>query len=434
MFKISEHLDKISWTAADKVIFLLYGFVNLVQIKFLGPSESGKFTMLLMVNTFILAIGDSFGLQTIIQYTAYKEERPKVLTLSLLNFVSFVFLSSLIVWLFKYQVATLMKAQYFVNIADYLVLLSMSLIFRAFAQKIMFREYNFKGLFFSDLIFFGFLTVITLYLIIFQRYLNWVLLTQSYIFSAFSSSIFSLFVVRKYLKFSFNGTIKNLELVKFSGPLAISSLLYNIPRTMEVYIIKYFFSIEIVGIYSSAKTLYRVFDEIGNAVYGLIYPVAAKLIKLNDKLNLKKLMEKSTSFLFVFILALVIPLELGLTDLIVKIFLGGKFLKAIPFFRLMLVGSLAYPLIAQSLVLIAANDLFYSIKSLIVANLILVCSLITIGYTNQTYLIPLGVVFFNLSSGLFYYLRIKNRFNFEFKSIFSSIPDSYNFAKSVINK
>lgn len=434
MFKISEHIDKISWTIADKIIFLVYGFINLTQIKFLGPTEAGKYTLLIMANTWIMAIADSFGLQSIIQFGARKEQRPRVLAISIFNYFGLILFGSIVFWIFRLPLSNLLQADYIKNIANYILILSLLIAFRSFAQKIMYREFYFKALFISDLVFFGILTILSLYFIFSLKYLTWQLLTQIYIFAALISSIVSLFLIRKHLVFSLQGSIKYKEILNFSFPMAINSTLYNIPRTIEVFLIKYFFPIETVGIYSSAKTLFRVFDEIGNAVYGLIYPAATKLVQNNDIINLRKLMTKSTSFLFLFIVALVIPLELGFADILIKAFLSEKFIYAIPLFKFLLVGALAFPLIAQSLILISANDQWYLNKVLLVSNFALLVSLLLVGVTKSNYLLPIGVVLFNWTSGIFYYFRIKEKFDFKFKSIFSGIPDTLAFFKEKIIK
>lgn len=434
MFKISEHIDKISWTIADKIIFLLYGFVNLTQIKFLGPTEAGKYTLLIMANTWIMAIADSFGLQAIIQFGARKEQRPRILAISLINYLSIILFGSITFWILRGPLSTILQAEYINQIANYILILSLTIAFRSYSQKIMYREFYFKAIFISDLVFFGILTIFTIYYIFSQKYLTWELLTQIYIGAALTSSLVSLFLVKKHLIFSFKGEIKYKEMFNFSFPMAINSLLYNIPRTVEVFIIKYFFPIETVGVYSSAKTLFRVFDEIGNAVYGLIYPAATKLVQNKDIINLRKLMTKSTSFLFLFIIVLVIPLELGFADILIKGFLSQKFVSAIPLFKFLLIGSLAFPFIAQSLILISANDQWYLIKVLIVSNLTLVVAILFVGLTQSNYLLPLGVVLFNFTSGILYYFRIKKKFDFEIKSIFSSIPDTFAYLKEKISK
>ncbi|MDQ1264658.1 MAG: hypothetical protein QG559_1659 [Campylobacterota bacterium] len=93
------------------------------------------------------------------------------------------------------------------------------------------------------------------------------------------ASVNSIIMSRKQIRFSKNGDIKLKDLIKFGLPMALQSAFHSMPRQLDIYIIQALFSTGIVGIYSSAKSLYRFFDEASSAAYGLVYPTAVKLIE-----------------------------------------------------------------------------------------------------------------------------------------------------------
>jgi O-antigen/teichoic acid export membrane protein len=432
--QVSKNIPRIIWTVSDKSLFILYGFVNLLQIRYLGEVEFAKFTFLISTNAFIMTIGDSFALESIVQYKSKPNSIPKANLYSFVSFYAIIMISSIILGVFSAQFSKIFSIDSFSTIAIYIFGLSFLISYRYIGQKYMVREFKFNYVFYSDLVFFGLLTILSLYYIYFRHNLNFPIMANIYLFSAFVSSVSCFILTWKYLKFSRKGELTKKEFFKFGAPMTLNGFLSSIPRYLDIYLIKLFFPMETIGIYSSAKTLFRIFDEGSNAVYGFIYPSYVKYIGLKDYENVRKIIVKSSSFIFLIAVIVIIPMELGLSKWLINLFLSEKYVNAIPQFNLLVLAGLAFPMVVQSFVLIAAGNLKYIFKTLIISNIALVISLLCVGFTHIELLVPLGMVSFYFTTGLSYYLKLKQDYNYKFSDLFTSIPDSINFVKSIVRK
>jgi O-antigen/teichoic acid export membrane protein len=104
----------------------------------------------------------------------------------------------------------------------------------------------------------------------------------------------------------------------------MTNALHSLPKQLDSYLVSYFFGTSATGIYYSAKTLFRVFEETLAAVQGLIYPAAVRYVERNDKVGLKIVMTKAVSFLFFAFLFIVIILQLGLSEFMITKFCSFK--------------------------------------------------------------------------------------------------------------
>ncbi|RMF34138.1 MAG: hypothetical protein D6747_05415, partial [Chlorobiota bacterium] len=78
MPRIQDHLPKLSWVAADKLLFVLYGGIAILQIRALPPAEYGLYALLVSIQTWIFVVADGLVLQGIIQFGADRTIRPQV--------------------------------------------------------------------------------------------------------------------------------------------------------------------------------------------------------------------------------------------------------------------------------------------------------------------------------------------------------------------
>lgn len=68
MPRIQDHLPKLSWVAADKLLFVLYGGIAILQIRALPPAEYGLYALLVSIQTWIFVVADGLLLQGVIQF------------------------------------------------------------------------------------------------------------------------------------------------------------------------------------------------------------------------------------------------------------------------------------------------------------------------------------------------------------------------------
>ncbi|MFN3780922.1 MAG: hypothetical protein ACK4SO_01960, partial [Candidatus Kapaibacteriota bacterium] len=57
--KLSDNIDKVAWSLLDKGLYVLYGFVVILQIRRIEPAELGLFSILIALHTWIFVIADS---------------------------------------------------------------------------------------------------------------------------------------------------------------------------------------------------------------------------------------------------------------------------------------------------------------------------------------------------------------------------------------
>lgn len=78
MPRIQDHLSKLSWVAADRLLFVLYGFVALLQIRALPPSDYGLYALLVSIQTWMFVLADGLVLQGVVQFGADRQHRASL--------------------------------------------------------------------------------------------------------------------------------------------------------------------------------------------------------------------------------------------------------------------------------------------------------------------------------------------------------------------
>ena len=122
--RVQEHLDKISWSIADKMLYFGYGFVMLFQMQALAPSELGLFALTISLHTWIFVITDAFALQSIIQFGMVKENEKKVNTIALILHIAVIAIVVLFVLILAPSISALFNEPRFIEIAAILPITS----------------------------------------------------------------------------------------------------------------------------------------------------------------------------------------------------------------------------------------------------------------------------------------------------------------------
>ncbi len=425
--KLQEHIDKISWSFADKLLFVLYGFVHLFQMTFMDTGQLGLYALFIGANTWIFIIGDFFALQGIIQFGANKSGRGKVNLLALM-FISIIAVGfSFLAFVFKAQIAHLFNQQGLIEILTYLPLLSLAMVPRTFNMKLLYRDHNLKGIFFVDLVFFGIMSFLTIFLVYNSNAINFNDLAILYIIGTASSSLFSIIIARKQLTFNLLGCITIRRFVGFSLPMTLQAAMHSLPRQLDSYFIIMVFSPAVAGIYYSAKTLYRFFEEAGSAAYGLLYPPAVKLINNKDLSGLRDLMTKGVSFMFAAYLLGFVLIQAGIGELLITTLLPERFYAAIPQFKILSIGILAIPFYTLSLIINASGRPDKVLKFITYAISFTIIAYAFVAYSAAPELIPLGLVLYNIIYGVLCYLYIKSNLGFPASSIFRAFRDTKHY-------
>ena len=432
IMKLSDHIDKISWSLGDKVLFILYGFVTILQFIKGDPIEMGLFSLLFSIFSWIFIISDSFALQNIIQFGVHKSDRPHVNFVALSLHTLLTLGSSLLIFFLRQFLADLFKEPRLESVFAYLPILTLLNIPRTYAIKVFYRDARMKSLFFSNLIYFGIMTAVTIYFIFSLGKINFENLIMIYITGTAFSGVFTLLFVRNDLKFSRIGTNSLRKILKFSTPYMLSSSVHLAPRQLDSYPIQFFFSTEVVGVYFLAKNLFRVFEEVINAANGLIYPAAVRQIEKNDMKSLNDMMTKSISFLFFFNIITVIILNLGLTELIVSFILPQKYLPAIPQFNILAIVSLGLPFTILGGIITAFGKPQIALKMMLLAIIFWAVAFALVGIIGNPLLIAIPhIIYYGLLSIMLFHYANKH-FGFKFKQIFRVFKDLYYMIKQKI--
>jgi len=428
--KLSENIDKIVWSVLDKGLYVLYGFVSLLQIRRLDPSELGLYGILISIHTWIYIIVDSLFLQSIIQFGFKPETEKRANTYGLI-------FSTLLILTFTFPFYTFsdfwvgfFKENGLRKVGLYLPWLSLLSIPRVYCLKFAFKHSNMFKLFLVNSAFFIPMSAITLYLFFKLPIFSFETLMLIYFTGTITSSITAILLLKRHIKIGFDGTLSIKEFFSFGSTMAGYSLFQSIPRQLDVLFLQYFFQSKIVGIYYSAKTLFRLFEEGLNAGFGLVYPTAVRLIAKNRKEELKSLVIKSISFTFLFVFILFIVLELGGTEFFIKLFLPERYVLSISFFNMMLIATIFMPLQLSASVMIAENKVRKVAMFIFVSSMTSVVVFILVGILQNFSFAPLGIVSYYIVFGILLHMQIRKDFQYRLSFLFQGIHDIYGFIRS----
>lgn len=284
-----------------------------------------------------------------------------------------------------------------------------------------------KGLFLTDLGFFGSMSVLTIYILISYKTFRFEDMVNIYYVGMALSSLISLFLTRKNLIFGIKGDTKIKELLKFSFPMTLSTLGHSIPKNLDVVFLKLFFPSATIGVYGSAKTLFRLFDEANNAAYGLIYPAAVRQVEKNDMKALSDLMTKSVSFLLIIYAFAVLLLELGLSDFFIKLFFPEKYYFSISHFNILILSALFLPFVILSVIINAQGKPLIVFKFVFLSAVLFVIVTLLVGFSGSERLIPFGYLAYTMSLGILSYIYIKRHIGFKLVYLLRGFKDTKSF-------
>ncbi len=421
--KVQEHIAKISWTASSKLLIILYGFIQILQIRSLPVYEYGLYSLLISIQTWIFIISDSSALLSIIQFGSNEKDRPKVNLIVLFLHIGISLGIPIMFFLLKGPLVFLLKEPGIEQVANLLIPFCILFIPRTYCYRLLVRDMNMKGVFWVDFAWLGTMTVVTIYLLINQSLstLNEMVIINY--FGAGVSSIVGIFICWKQLKFSTKGSISSSNIIRFSLSQALASGFGNVIRQLDVFIVQFYFSSVIVGIYNAAKTLYRTYETGYDAALILLYPSSVRLIAENRLEDLKILFTKAIALSFFPILVVVIAVSTGFFDFSIRfLFKGEEYVQAIPYFNLLSLAVIAMPLAFFSVVIVALRDIKTQLTAILISTVISTATLVLIGKLRIPELIPLGTIMYFVIFGLFSYFYFSKKFNLTLKEILLEIP------------
>ncbi|MDD3125467.1 MAG: oligosaccharide flippase family protein [Candidatus Kapabacteria bacterium] len=421
--KISNFLDKITWSIADKGLFVGYGLVQIVQMNMMTPAEFGLFALLISIHTWIFVVSDAVSLQNIIQFGTNKERAPKANFYSLCLHLAIVLVLPMYFFLLREPISIICGVEELTYIFSILPIFCLATTVRTYCIKFVFKHVKMNHLFLINLALFLPMTLITLYFLYIDGSLCLERMVLMYLCGHTISSIIAFLLTRKNIKISTKGSLRLSEVLNFSFPLLCTNALQALPKQLDSYLVSFFFGTSVTGIYYSAKTLFRVFEEALAAAQGLVYPAAVRRIEAHDYTGLKEIISKSVSFLFFAFAGILLFLQTGVSDWLISTFLNEKFISATGQFNLLSFAALGLPFYIFSSLLVAEKKPKILFRFVLVSVCCFITTFCIVGYIGNSNYIALSYISYNFALGITctgYYL--KNR-DYKLSDIFRTISD-----------
>ncbi|MES2767116.1 MAG: oligosaccharide flippase family protein [Bacteroidota bacterium] len=432
MVKIQQHLGKITWTIIDKLLFVAYGLVALVQFKYADQDEIGLYFLLMGIHTWLFIISDGFALQGIILYGAKGENRPKVNTMGLGLHAILTFGISVLIMLLRVPFSEVFGQPQLQRVALVLPIMTLITIPRAYCLKLLMRDLQMKQIFWMNLAWFSVRIMLTVYFIMnlapgeFLTFKKLVLIDLG---GMAAGSVAAILLTRGLLRFSRQGNISIKEYMSFGSRQAFVGALNNVVVQLDVFVVLMFFSTASVGVYGLAKSLFRAFQQAFDAVASLLYPGAVRLVAEDKMDDLKTLISKMLSFTVLPAMVVVLILEMGVSHWVITTFLPQKYWPAIGQFNVFALGAILMPFVILSPVLLALNAAPRLTKNVIIASIFGFTALVIVGYLQLETFIPLGILVYFAFLGFLNFAFVRKELNLPYSSLFRAVKDTRSFLK-----
>jgi O-antigen/teichoic acid export membrane protein len=418
-----HHLSKLSWTALDKVLFIVYGFVTLLQIRLLAPEEWGLAAQLVTLQTWIFIICDGSALQSIIQFGVDPADRGRVNYLTLIFLLCIALGISLAVMLFQSPLALLFNEPRFADVAGTLPVFVILTLPRAMGMKLLMRDLRMRDVFLVDLAWFAGMGAITATLMLRGEFNSYEDMKVISLGGVAASSVVALICAKDVMVFRRVGTLKVAQILHFGLPQALMMAVNHSIRQLDVFLVQPFFGTAAAGVYNSTKMLYRLFETVTDAGIALMYPTAVKLLATDRKDQIITVFSKAISLLVIVTIPGVLILEFGGTNLIVQ-FLGPQYAPVARQFNVMILGAVFLPLFILQSVDLALHKVWKLLGMVLFSSLVGIATFILTGMAHAEELISLGVVTYTVTFAVLLIFSVRADLHFRMSQLFRTVPDA----------
>ncbi|MGA1413679.1 MAG: lipopolysaccharide biosynthesis protein [Candidatus Kapaibacteriota bacterium] len=432
--RIQDHLGKITWTMLDKGLFMVYGLIRLYQVSLMDPSEFGLFALLDAIIIAISTLSDSFALNGIVKYGSRMEERAKFNALSLISHLGISLVLCGIIYVSRFELASVFNEQGIIAIAEYVPLLMLLTLPRLFFIKFLLRETKMREVFIANGTWFFTMIGLTLF---YGLQFGDLTLDQMVVISCTGTALGSL--IGGLLSYSSIEFAKpNAHTMKEFFTFGAYQVAWNIPATimrhLDLYIIQFFFGTTIVGIFQSAKTLYRFFEALIDGISGLYYPALVRMHARGDKTAEHAMTSKIISFTMFGMTLIVFVLSLGIGEWLVNTFLSSKYMMAYQHFSLLMLCAIMLPMMISAIVYITRDHMKALLGNAIISSIVGISVSIGIGMSGHSELVALGTMSYVFTFSLIGIIYTIKQHIFELKDFFRAIPDSLHFVRSLMHR
>lgn len=297
--KLSDHLGKGVWGAADKGLPVLYGigYVVLV-IRVLPEVELGNFALVQTIFLLITGLTNGFPLQPLLKFASEERSDKEALVstafaLNLLLVIAF----SILVFSARYSVARVLNAPALENLLVLLPAMLFTSFFRNFTLVLLQTRYRIRQIFWTDAAhFIGAIALVYLWskLHLFDSAYDLVYIN---LLSLGTSSLVGLVFCRGLLTVSWRPSIEHIKLFWNYGKFVLGGILsYLFYSNADYFFLSAFSGPAQVGVYNAVKTFVRIYDTMQQVIQMFILPGASRLSSIGDTRSLKVLTEKAICF------------------------------------------------------------------------------------------------------------------------------------------
>lgn len=427
MVRIQDHLGKISWTAADKALYLVYGFVNIMQNNALPPMELGLYTLCNALQTFIFVVSDGFILQSIIIFGTDKELRGSINRFVVTWHIVITLGASLLVFVLQMPFAWLLGEPRLSAVAAYLPIFCVLGIPRTLCLKYLTRDVQARAIFAVNLVWVGTMVALTAWMLLAKRLVSFEAMFAISASGMAASSLTALWITRKQLSFKGSKQMAWRKLFHAGVYQGLASMLGNMVRQLDVTVVQYYFGAATVGVYQSAKTLFRFFDEGFSAITSLVYPATVRLVHEERRTELVAMLSKMVSFSLAVTLVIVLLTELNVAEFVISRLLSPKYAAAIGYFRLLAFAAPAMPFVALLPVMLALGEMRLLLGFIAIAVITALTALIVAGIFQVQVLAPIGFVLYTITLGGLTFAFVRSRLHFPLRLLWRAVPDTLDF-------
>lgn len=435
--RIQDHVNKISWTAADKALYVLYGIVSIIQISYLAPREYGLYTLLSTIHSYIFLVGEGFALQGIIKFGS-EHDRNIVNRYALIWHCLIIVGLSCAVFLFRHPLASIFNEPRYVVLASFLPFYSLVTIPRVFTMKLLIRDIHIKEWFFVNLLWLGTMSLMTGgYIITGQLDSFEDMMVISFV-GIIASSLCGTWLARTQLHFRREGNLTMRNFLRFGAQQATFNMINASVKQLDAVFIGAFFSTQVVGIYGSAKNLFRLFDQAFEGVIMLLFPGAVRLVAQKRTEEVKQLISKAVSFSLVAMCIIVALIYLGVAEFFITLFLPAtytaKAANAVDYFKIISLSALAMPFSMLYTLIIAYDQVKRLVIYAVLASTAGAVTLYITGVFQLSTLVPAGFVVYYFILGALCYRFVYGKLGLSSRMLLRAIPDTLQFIRQYLNK
>jgi O-antigen/teichoic acid export membrane protein len=425
--RLQDHIAKLSWTAADKVLFIGYGFINIVQNNALTTQELGLYALFMSLQTFLFTVSDGFVLQSIIMFGADKQKRGAINRFAIVWHTVITLGTACVLFLLQEPLARLLGDARIAVVVWYLPILCLVTIPRKLCEKYLQRDVQAREMFIINAAWFGTMSALTAWLLASRQLASFEAMVLIATSGMAVSSVVAVFLTWTHLSLRGARSLSWRQFFVFGAYQGSAGLLGNAVKQLDVTVLQYFFGTATVGFYQSAKTLFRFFDEGFNAIAGLVYPATVRLVHEGKQEQLVALLSKMLSFSMAAMLAAVVLVQIGVAEFIISRILAPQYAAAINYIKLLVFAAPAMPFAVLIAVVIAFGEGRILLRNVSIAVACSLLALWTIGFLGLPQLAPVGIMSYYVVMGVLCLAFVRSRMNFPLRLLWRAVPDTLDF-------